>query len=166
MLWHPACVLQTLTFETCINQINTQAHTHTNTHILSLPQLHNSKRPKQFNVEEEMETTYYLLHKWIYNTIVQLEGYRKLFFNQLKMLTVTVLLLTVSAAAWLVATHPGRGALLAAVADNHPAGDFVALHHFPHAGAQLPYVSAASSHRCCLAMRSSPIECAAQQRRC
>lgn len=37
--------------------------------------------------------------------------------------------------------HPGCGPLLAPVADNHPAGDSVALHHFPHAGAQLPYVS-------------------------
>lgn len=37
MIWHPACVLQT-----CINQINTQTHTNTHAHILSLPQLHNS----------------------------------------------------------------------------------------------------------------------------
>lgn len=56
----------------------------------------------------------------------------------------TVLLLTVCAAAQLVATHPGRAAILAAVADHYPAGDSVALHHFPHAGAQLPHVSAAS----------------------
>lgn len=56
----------------------------------------------------------------------------------------TILLVTVCAAAWLVATYPGRGALLAAVADDHPAGDSVALHHFPHASAQLPHVSAAS----------------------
>lgn len=41
-----------------------------------------------------------------------------------------------------VAARPGRGALLAAVADYHPAGDSVALHYFPHASAQLPYVSA------------------------
>lgn len=48
------------------------------------------------------------------------------------------------AAARLVPTHPGRGAILAAVADHYPAGDSVALHHFPHASAELPHVSAAS----------------------
>lgn len=31
--------------------------------------------------------------------------------------------------------NPIQDPLLAPVADNHPAGDSVALHHFPHAGA-------------------------------
>lgn len=53
-------------------------------------------------------------------------------------------MLTACAAASLVAVHPGRGALLAAVADDHPAGDSVALHHLPHASPRLPHVSAAA----------------------
>lgn len=44
-------------------------------------------------------------------------------------------------AASLVEPHPGCGPLLATVADHHPAGDSVALHHFAHACAQLPHVS-------------------------
>lgn len=64
------------------------------------------------------------------------------FWINLSYFSVTFLLLTVCAAAWQVAAPPGRGALLAAVADSHPAGDSVALHLFPHAGAQLPHVSA------------------------
>lgn len=41
----------------------------------------------------------------------------------------------------LVEPHPGCGALLATVADYHPAGDSVAVHHLPHACTQLPHVS-------------------------
>lgn len=44
-------------------------------------------------------------------------------------------------AASLVEPHPGRGRLLATVADYYPAGDSVALHHFAHACAGLPHVS-------------------------
>lgn len=36
---------------------------------------------------------------------------------------------------------PGYSPLLAAVADHHPAGDFVAVLNFPHACSQLPHVS-------------------------
>ncbi|XP_034753529.1 heparan-alpha-glucosaminide N-acetyltransferase isoform X2 [Etheostoma cragini] len=41
----------------------------------------------------------------------------------------------------LVETRPRCGPLLATVADNHPAGDSVALHHFAHACTQLPHVN-------------------------
>lgn len=41
----------------------------------------------------------------------------------------------------LVEPRPGCGPLLATVADYHPAGDSVALHHFAHARTQLPHVS-------------------------
>lgn len=41
----------------------------------------------------------------------------------------------------LVEPRPGGGRLLATVADYHPAGDSVALHHFAHACTQLPHVS-------------------------
>ncbi|XP_031140076.1 heparan-alpha-glucosaminide N-acetyltransferase isoform X2 [Sander lucioperca] len=41
----------------------------------------------------------------------------------------------------LVEPGPGCGPLLATVADYHPAGDSVALHHFAHACTQLPNVN-------------------------
>ncbi|XP_039638979.1 heparan-alpha-glucosaminide N-acetyltransferase isoform X2 [Perca fluviatilis] len=41
----------------------------------------------------------------------------------------------------LVEPCPGCGPLLATVADYHPAGDSVALHHFAHACTQLPHVN-------------------------
>lgn len=44
-------------------------------------------------------------------------------------------------AASLVEPRPGRGPVLATVADYRPAGDSVALHHSTPACTQLPHVS-------------------------
>lgn len=60
--------------------------------------------------------------------------------------------------ASLVELSPRCGCLLATVADYHPAGDSVALCHFPHACARLSHVSPGPLHRCC-PRPTPPLEC-------
>lgn len=55
----------------------------------------------------------------------------------------------------LVEPHPGYGPVLAAVADYHPAGDSVAVHHLPHACTQLPHVGPGKAPAVMLLARSS-----------